>query len=297
MGLVRNLAKKKDIKVKEGNMYQAHSNMVFYGMYGKSSTAGALSKFTDQPVLFLSPSGTSELVEQEYANIISYPVNDLDELTDVYKDIISDLKTVKKLKLYIDSGNEKGLSDAKKVLKGDYDEMYKIAKEGNYPISAVVVEEASVISNWLQVKLEKDMDINYMGEDKKSLGIDWAKLSRDTVDLYSKFLKLPMTTIISTGYVDPTEKQKIKQVMPDICQGNASRKIIDLVGNVFYFSKTDDGKFMVRLTPSKDIFAKDKLLPIRTDKKLQAEIDLSGEPEKFWKYINSLKEERKNIKK
>lgn len=294
MALVRNLVKKKEEKEE---IYASYKNMLFYGSFGKTSTAGALSEVIGKPVLILSPAGGSELLSREYPNVISYPINSVEEANEIYNDIVKDFKFIKNLQAVIATQDKERLEKAKKALGDDFEDLYKCAKEGTYPIGAIVLEEISTISNWIQTNLEVELEKNYIGESKKDMGIDWAKFSRDITDFYHKFLRLPVTTILSTGEVNPTEKQRITCVMPDICQGSASRKIIELVGNVFYFYRTEDLKYKVRLTGNPTVYAKDKLLPIKTTKKLEQELDLTGKPEVLWQYIDSIStEDRKIIK-
>ena len=290
MGLVRNLkSRKKDLEA-SGDMYSSYKNMIFYGTFGKSSLCGALSEKMKQPVLILSPSGGSELVAKEYPNVISYPVNSLKDIQAIYEDLIKDFKTVKSLQDVIRVGDKDRLQKAKEHYGEEWEEIYTMAKNNEFSISTIVLEEVSTVSNWIQENLEDELDMAHLGENKGNLGIDWAKFSREIIDFYSKILRLPITTILSTGHIEPKEKQKLTQLTPDICQGNGSRKIIDLVGNVFYCYRTDDLKYKIRLTGNKDIYCKDKLLPVKTDKKLDEELDLTGNPEAFWEYLDMLTE-------
>lgn len=293
MGFVRNIVKQKSQKKASGSLYSSYKNMILYGTFGKSSIIGALSTKVEKPVLMLSPSGGSELIENEFPNVISYPVNNLDEVDKIYTDLVADLKIIRDLQQVITDKDKDRLAKAKAHFGDEWDEVYDMAVNDKMPISAIALEECNIMSNWIQTKLEKDLEVDYIGEDKSGMGIDWSKLGREFNDFYSKFLRLPMTTILATGQIEPKEKQKLTQYTPDICQGSASRKIRDDVGNVFYCYKTDDSKYKIRLNGNKDIYCKDKLLPVRTDKKLEDELDVTGYPEKFWEYLDSLTEDRK----
>lgn len=295
MGIVRNLKKEKENRKNKDEVYASYMNFILYGVTGKSYLAGALSKFVDKPVLMLSPSGGSELVEEEYENVVSYPINNLDELIAIYQDLHSDLRAIRGLRDAIRSNDKKRLELAKKHYGEEYEEIHAMAKANELPISAIVVEECSIISNWIQHKLEDELEVNYIGEDKGARGIDWNKLSREVMEVYTKFLRLPVTTILSTGYIDPTEKEKATRIKPDLSQGSASRKLVDLVGNLFYCYKTEDQKYMVQIVDDKKVQCKDKLLPVGSKVKLQKEVDITNNPESFWEYINALSE-RKVIK-
>lgn len=296
MGIVRNLIKQKDDKKNNGTLYSSYKNMILYGTCGKSSVIGALSTKVKKPVLMLSPSGGSELVAQEYPNVISYPVDNMAEINKIYKDLIADFKLIRDLQQVIISDDKDRLNKAKDHYGNEWEEVYSMAKNNEFPISAIALEECNITSNWIQTALESKLEMDYIGEDKGNLGIDWSKLGREFNDFYSKLLRLPITTILATGQIEPKEKQKLTQMTPDICQGSASRKIRDDVGNVFYCYKTDDSKYKIRLNGNKDVYCKDKLLPVRTDKKLEDELDLTGNPEYFWEYLDSLTEDRKILK-
>jgi len=296
MGVVRNLVKQKEVKSANNGIYASYKNIVLYGSFGKSSLVGALSEKLDRPILVLSPSGGSELLSQEYPNIISYPVESLKEVESIYADLIKDYNAIKNLSQVIKDNDKVRLEKAKAHYKDEWNEIYLMAKTESFPIGAIALEECSIMSDWIQQKLEDDLDVNYVGEDKSGQGIDWSKFSRNVVSFYSKFLGLPITTILETGHIDPKEKQKLTHIAPDISQGNSNRKLTDMIGNVFYCYRTDDLKYKVRITGNKDIYCKDKLLPVKTDKKLVEEIDVTNAPEKFWNYIDSLSENRKIIK-
>lgn len=293
MGIIRNLVKMKNEKNIGGELYSSYKNMLLYGSFGKSSICGALSTLTNKPVLLLSPAGGSELIGKEYNNVITYPINSIEEINNIYSDLTGDFNLIRDLQQVIIQDDKERLKKAKNHFGDEWDEIYSMAKNNEFPISAIVLEEISTISNWIQQELEEELEMSYIGENKGNIGIDWSKLSRMIIAFYSKFLRLPITTIFATGHIEPKEKQKLQQIIPDICQGSASRKIIDMIGNIFYCYRTDDLKYMVRLTGNKDVYAKDKLLPVKTDKKLQEELDLTGNPEEFWKYIDSLSEDRK----
>lgn len=288
MSIVRNLIKQKS----EKENYVSYKNMMFYGVTGKSSIIGGLSEVVEKPIIVLSPAGGSERMAEEFPNIISYPVGSLEEMNKIYDDLVADFKLIRDLTQVIQDKDTERLERAKSFYGEEWDEIYTMAKNQELPISAIVLEEISTSSTWLQDQLEEEMDVDMLGSDKKARGLDWAKFSREIVAFYSKFLYLPVTTIFNCGEIQPKEKEGLKQIIPDISQGSASRKIIDLIGNCFYCNKTDEGRYYVRLTKNKDIFAKDKLLPVKTSKKLEQEIDVTNDPAKFWKYVDSLSENK-----
>ena len=287
MGIVRNLVKLKETKGKDDNLYASYKNILLFGETGKSSICASLSEKTERPVLFLSPAGGTEKLSKEFSNIISYPLNDIAEYHKILDDLIIDFKAIRTLTQVIAEGDKDRLDKAKKHYGDDWDDYYKMATTGTFPISAVVVEEASTISNWVQDKLDTDLEINYTGEEKARQGIDWNVLKREIVETFSKALRLPVTTIIATGMRLPTEKQKLQRIEPDVASGAGQRILIDLIGNAFYCYK-ENNKYYIRLVGNKDVYCKDKLLPVKTDKKLEETVELTGNPRKFWDYIDSL---------
>lgn len=291
MGLVRNLTRRKQKKDETGENYVSYKNMIFYGVTGKSSIIGGLSELVNKPCLVLSPAGGSEKIAQEFPNIISYPVNTIDELNEIYNDLVKDFKIIRDLQQVIENGDKERLEKAKVYFGDEFKEVYEMAVNNELSISAIALEEISTISNFIQQQLEDEMDKTMLGENKSEQGADWAKFSREVLDFYSKFLRLPVITILNAGEIQPKEKMKLQQVIPDICSGQASRKLVDMVGNCFYCSKTDDGRYIVRLTKTKDIYAKDKLLPVKSTIKLKDEIDVTNDPSKFWKYISEVTED------
>ena len=292
MGIVRNLVKQKEEKGKNDNLYSSYKNIILYGETGKSSISASLSEKTGKPVLFLSPAGGTEKLSEEFPNIISYPLNDIHEYHKILDDIIADFKAIRGLTQVILEDDKERLEKAKKHYGNDWEDYYNMAKTGTFPISAIVVEEASTISNWVQDKLDTDLEINYTGEEKSRNGIDWNLLKREIVETFSKALRLPVTTIIATGMRLPNEKQKLQRIEPDISSGAGQRIIIDLVGNVFYSYK-ENGKYNIRLVGNKDVYCKDKLLPVKTNIKLEETIDVTNNPIKFWDYIDSLNTTKK----
>ena len=296
MGVVRELVKRKNVKDSLGENYVSYKNMIFYGSTGKSSMIGGLSEVVEKPVLVLSIAGGSEKIAEEFPNIISYPINSIEEANAIYTDLINDFETIRNLTQVILSNDQERLSKAKDYFKDEWDDVYEMAKNNELPISAIVLEEISSLSTMIQNGLEFEMDKIMLGENKNEQGTDWNKFAREIMDFYGKFLRLPITTIFNTGEIQPKEKMKLQQVVPDICSGQASRKLVDLVGNCFYCDKTDNGEYYVRLSKTKDVFAKDKLLPVKSEIKLEGRIEVTNDPAKFWKYVSEISKDIVDLK-
>ena len=300
--IIRTLIKQS--RDKEKNIYNSHLNYIFYGEVAKSTTAAALSKFSDEPVLLISPAGGSTYLENDFKNIISYPVSNLNELRVLIDDLDKNMEAIRRLQLFIAADNKERIQSAKEYYEGigeDWEYIYNLAKNNKFPISALVVEELSVISSWIHNEVEEKLDIVSVGNDKKNMGGDWNVLKRDQMDFFTKLLKFPCTTILSTGSRMPGESQKDQIIAPNICVGAAQRQLVDLIGNIFYFYKDDAGNYKVRLTKDKKVFAKDKLLSPYTNQKLPDEIDITGKPELFWETLSEMKkkdnEHRKQMEK
>ena len=122
---------------------------------------------------------------------------------------------------------------------------------------------------------------------------DWNILKREQMDFFSKLLKLPCTTIICTGSKLPNESQAATKIEPNLCVGSAQRQLIEMIGNIFYFFKEDDGKYKIRMRENKKIFAKDKLLSPYSSQQMPDELDVTNQPELFWKTLNDMKRKDK----
>lgn len=289
--IIRNLLSIKQKKEEEKTIYNSHLNYIFYGEFAKSTTAAALSSFTNQPVLLISPAGGSSYLEADFPNIISYPVSNLIELEELVDDLTQNLGLVRKLHVAIKKKDAEVVANAKAFYEKtgeDWDSIYKLASEGNFPVSAVVIEECAMVSNWIQERLEDQLG-SLAGQDKKGMGSEWNILKRRIMGFYGSLLKLPCTTIMATGSNLSSESQAKNLINPDLCTGSASRRLIDQVGNVFYFFKDDAGAFKVKLIGDKKVYAKDKVLSPYTVQSLPDEIDLTGRPELFWETLNDMR--------
>lgn len=122
---------------------------------------------------------------------------------------------------------------------------------------------------------------------------DWNILKREQMDFFSKLLKFPCTTILSTGSKLPSESQSTTKIEPNLCVGSAQRQLREIVGNIFYFYKEDDGTYKIRLRENKKILAKDKLLSPYSSQVLPEELDVTNKPELLWLTLNDLKRKDK----
>lgn len=293
MSIIRILAQQVKTKEREMTLYNSHLNYFFYGEFAKSTCAASLSTLTEEPVLLISPAGGSTYLQADYPNMISYPINDLAELKMLIDDLSKNMEAIRRLQVAIMANDNDTIKKAEahyKKVGEDWNYILDLAKSGKFPVSAVVLEEVSTIANWIQCEVEEELEIVAAGQDKKSLGSDWNILKRRQMDFFTRFLKLPCTSILASGSKLPNESQAINSIMPNICTGAAERQLRDLIGNIFYFYKDDNGRFKVKLTGDKKIFAKDKLLSPYTKQKLPAELDLTGNPEIFWTTLNDLRQ-------
>lgn len=292
MSIIRNLVKQ--VKKKSGSItvYNSHNNYLFYGSFGKSTVSAALSNFTEEPVLLISPAGGSTYLEADYPNIITYPVANLTELQTILDDLEKNMLSIRKLNIAINSNDQTTINNAKTYYEKsgeNWDYIYDLAKNNKMPVSAVVLEELSIVSSWCQDKLEDEIG-KTIGEDKTDMGRGWNMLKRELLNIFTKVLRYPCTTILCTSDKMPSEQQGLKQIVPNICNGSAQRIIIETIGNCFYFHRDDEGKYKIRIKNSKNIFAKDKILSPHSKQILPEEIDVSKNPELFWQMLNELKQ-------
>ncbi len=174
--IIRNMVKAKQREKVEAlqETYNSADNFIFFGNGGKTATAAALSLFVDRPVLFLSPSGSASVMNEQFDNVISYQVDSLEELEEIVEDINQEFQVAKRIQQIIRAGDTPKLEVAKEKLGLDEDEWNEVlddAKNGKMPISAVIVEECSVISDWMMQRCanELEMDVT-LGEDKSKMG-------------------------------------------------------------------------------------------------------------------------------
>lgn len=176
MSIIRNLAKKKleERKAKGETVYNSSENYMFFGNGGKTATAASLSLYTERPVLIISPSGSAKEMESQFDNIITYQVDDLEELQSILDDINKEFQDAKRLINIIAANETDRLAKAKEVYEAkgmNWDEVFNDAKLGLMPISAVVLEEASVVSQWIKERCTDDLGLSgQIGEDKSKMG-------------------------------------------------------------------------------------------------------------------------------
>lgn len=287
--IVRALAQQTQKKKNEGNLYNSHGNYILYGETGKSSISASLSLKTEAPVLIISPAGGSSYLSDDFPNAIFYPLNDLQEMNTLLDDLSSNMKEFRALHMIVASGDEERLESAKKYYAEEFDYMYKLATKSEYPISAIVVEEISIISSWIQDEVESSLDIVSAGEDKTRRGSEWNVLRRKIMEFYSKILKLPCMTILCTGSRLPSEQQGSNQITPNLCVGAAQRDLIQTIGNLFYCYKNDKNEYLVRISGDKKIMTKDKILSPFSNQKCPDEINVTNRPEYLWELLNDMK--------
>lgn len=305
MSIIIDIANEAKKKQKELTAYNSSENVLLFGT-GKSSVIAALSDFTDKPVLALSPAGGSTHLTNEYPNFISYPVANLKELETLINDLEKNMERIRKVGNAYRNDDTKLLktfeeafikqsSDTNKG-KEEFQIILDLSKKGEFPISAISVEEADIVSNWVQNLTEKSLNKENLGEDKKSLGGDWNIFKRNIVTFWTRILKLPVKTIIATAEILPSESQNVSKAKPNICTGAGSRLIESMIGNIFYLSEDAD-KFSCRFLPNNKVFAKQKFKPIKSKIEIQEEIDISGRPEYVWQYMDEIRKKSVELNK
>ena len=226
---IRSIAQKAKKESEIKTIYNSHVNYVFYGETGKSTVCSALSEFTEEPVLLLSPAGGSSLLENDYPNMISVPVANYSELQTILKDLEGNMSTLTALGALIRDNDVERLKKAKKHYEDqgeDWEYIKTLAETGRFPVSAVVIEELSIVSAWIQDELEEELN-KQLGTDKSQMGLDWNILKKRLMDFYQKCLRYPCTTIMCTGSKLPGEQQGLMQIQPNVCTGGAQRQLLD----------------------------------------------------------------------
>ena len=294
--LIRELAKSaKDKQNTRSGIFSA-DNILLYGNSGKSTMVAGLSTLLTEPILILSPAGASNHLNSEYDNIITYNINDLNELENIVQDLERNFELIRKLQIFILTNAQNEIKALKDIfIKGagkngeeDFNYAFELAKENKYPIGAICLEEMDVVSSWIQDRVEKIFEVDVLGENKKNLSQDWNELKKDLIQFYSRLLKLPIKTIFATSEKLPKESQLLTQIVPSICVGAANRLLLNMIGNCFY-SFADGDKYQVRISPNKDVFIKNKFKPVRTINKIEEVLDVTGKPEYLWTYLENLR--------
>lgn len=288
--LYQNFAKNESERRKQNTSFKALDKVLLYGNNFKSTVCASLSAVTKNNVLAISPSGSSRFLEKLYPNFLSYQVNNLDEVNVIINDIIKETNDIEKIRIAVQKNDNSKLSQFKAQYAENFETMLNYAMgKVPYNLSAVVIEESNIISTWVEDKLAKSIQTEAIGFKKDDLGAQWNFLKKDLVDFYGNILRIPLTVILCTSEFKAGEKQKIDKISPDLCSGSAQRILIDLIGNVFYGFKDDNGKIKVMLNTNIAL-TKQKLLFPNSKKTVPNEIDITGNPEKLWTELKSLNE-------
>ncbi len=298
---LRDLSKKvKTLDVNIDLQYglNSSSNWVFYSAgNGKSTTALTQIDPTEEPILCISPAGASMHLRSQFPNAVIKTAATLDELEVIIKDLEVNFSLMKTIQRFIDSPKDlETLRDTvfipnyykanEAAGKEDFNYMFSLVSKGKFIFSRVVLEEIDVISAMIQNALEERFKVEILGEDKKRMGMDWNELSKDLVAYYSRWMRLPCQTIFCTSDKLPSERKDLSQIIPAICTGSAQRLLTSLVGNVLYFSNTNDGYF-VQIKPTPDVFIRSKFLPMGADMtKVPTKIDITNNPQAFWQFVD-----------
>lgn len=284
------------------------SNFLFYGSTnGKSVLSLTAISESTEPMLVVSAAGASQYLSDRYPNVVFRTASTLkeaenisDELNESYKilQIIKNAKTKENItaikeKVFIPKyyrGNEEEGEQ-------DFNYLLKLASENKFIFSRVIVEECDVLSSYVQDKVELQFNTEVLGEDKSLRGKDWSALSSELLAFYSKWLRLPCVTILATGDKAPGEREGLKMFIPALCTGSGQRQLISMIGNVFRVYSNEDGYF-VQVKPDKTSLIRSKIYPLNTDfSKIDTNLNITNEPEKFWQMIEDLKKGDYSIRK
>jgi hypothetical protein len=276
------------------------SNFLFYGSTnGKSVLSLTEISESNEPMLVVSAGGASQYLSERYPNVVFRTASTLaeaenisNELNESYKmlQIIQNAKTKEQIvairdKVFIPkyyTGNEQeGIQDFQYLLE--------LATANKFIFSRVIVEECDVLSSYVQDKVEVQFNTEILGEDKSLRGKDWSALSSELLAFYSKWLRLPCMTILATGDKAPGEREGLKMYIPALCTGSGQRQLISMIGNVFRVYSNEDGYF-IQVKPDKTSLIRSKIYPLNTDfEKIETNLNITNEPEKFWQMIEDLK--------
>lgn len=278
------------------------NKMLFYGEAGKSTVAMSYSMTKKRPVYVITPAGGSHALAPYFPNSYVESLNDLNHLDDIIKKLEAEYTDVLVLREVLITNDPDRVAAAEGyyrnfVIGQDangndetmdiWERMYEGAMKQELPFSAVVVEEINIITGWLYTEVAKTLNIDsVVGDDKSKRGFDWNIYEKTVLNLFTRLLKLPCSVFFCTADRTPTEQQTSNQTVPDICSGKANRKLQQMIGNIFFCYKEDkSGLHKIQLVEDKKIFAKDKIIPPFSSKKMDHDIDLTGKPQHFWDYI------------
>ena len=268
----------------------------------------ALSQLTNEAILVLTPASGSNHLAEEFPNACIYPINNLDELIGIAKDLEQNFSIIRNLEnIYTDTGKldsyfkkvfkplyaetekncttKESKDNFEKELNEEFAQCIEYAKNGKFPFYSVVLEECDIVSAWLADVVEKTFKIEILGEDKSNLSSDWSEYRKYVVDFYTRFLKLPVVTILATSDRVPKEKQgQGSQTTANLCMGAGQRLLISMIGNVLYVS-SENGKYFVQLVSTPEVQIRTKFLPMTHNLTIPTKLDVTGSPEKFWELI------------
>ena len=292
---IRELSKQVKNEVENNMMMLSAQSFLFYGTESSKSTL-AVSQLTKEPILVLSPANGSAHLKSEYPNCVFYAVDSLEDLESMLKDLENNMNIIRRLmnmspearKEFKEKIFPKTFAPAKpsaKEIEDDWNDIMSYVDKKVFPFHSVVVEEMEIISSWIADRVEKLFGLDVIGSDKKNMASDWSQLRQDVVNLYSRFLKLPVRTIFACSDKQPGESQATKQVVPNICQGAAARLLISMIGNVIYSYKDKD-KYLLRLLPNGSYLIRTKLSTIKNPIPLPETLDITNAPEKFWELVD-----------
>lgn len=104
--------------------------------------------------------------------MISIPVANYSELQTILKDLEGNMSTLTALGSLIRDNDVERLKKAKEHYESqgeDWEYIKGLATSGRFPVSAVVIEELSIVSSWIQEELEDELN-KQLGTDKSNMG-------------------------------------------------------------------------------------------------------------------------------
>lgn len=298
---IRGLAEQNKSSNENNMMMLSAQSFLFYGTESSKSTL-AVSQLTTEPILVLSPANGSAHLKSEYPNCVFYAVDSLEDLESMIKDLENNMNLIRKLM----NLSKEGLKEykekvfpklfgqqkpSKEEIEEEWNSIMGYVNEKKFPFHSVVLEEIEIISSWIADRVEKIFEVDVIGQDKKNMASDWSAFKQEVINLYSRFLKLPVRTIFACSDKKPTESQNGTQTTPNICQGQAARLLISMIGNVIYSYKEKD-KYYVRLLPNGSFLIRTKLSTIKNPITLPEVLDITNAPEKFWELVQNCEEAR-----
>jgi hypothetical protein len=303
---IRTLAEQAKTSSENNMMMLSAQSFLFYGTESSKSTL-AVSQLTTDPILVLSPANGSAHLKSEYPHCVFYTVDSLEDLESMIKDLENNMNLIRKLMNLSKDGikeyREKVFpklfgqqKPSKEEIEEEWEAIMHYVNEKKFPFHSVVLEEIEIVSSWIADKVEKMFDVEVIGQDKKNMASDWSALKQEVINLYSRFLKLPVRTIFACSDKKPNESQNGTQTVPNICQGAAARLLISMIGNVLYSYKDKD-KYYVRLLPNGAFLIRTKLSTIKNPIVLPEILDITNAPEKFWQLVDNCEEVRGIAKK